>query len=176
MAASRLAALREAGARVIVVAPEILPEITAQPVTVRRKAFSPEDLDGVCLVVSAAPRGVNRAVYEAASARNLFVNSIDDPDTASAYSGGVIRRDGVLLALSTEGRAPALAGLLREGLDALLPRDLSRWMDTAEALRAAWKREKLSMEKRRPRLLEALVALYETRSPQAPQEDRNATP
>ena len=39
-----------------------------------------------------------------------------------AYAGGVVRRAGVTIAISTDGRAPALAGLLREALDAWLPR------------------------------------------------------
>ena len=37
------------------------------------------------------------------------------------------------VAISTSGAAPALAALLREGLDALLPRDLARWMWEARA-------------------------------------------
>ena len=57
----------------------------------------------------------------AADARQVFVNAVDDPANASAYLGGVVRRGGVTLAISTDGHAPALAGLLREGLDALLP-------------------------------------------------------
>ena len=42
-------------------------------------------------------------------------------------------RGGVTVAVSTDGRAPALAGLLREGLEALLPDELETW--TAEAER-----------------------------------------
>ncbi|HEY5677728.1 MAG TPA: hypothetical protein VIR81_13130, partial [Myxococcales bacterium] len=63
-------------------------------------------------------------------------------------------------AVSTEGRAPALAGLVREALEALLPADLGRWTALAEGLRAEWKARKVPMAERRPLLLRALEALY----------------
>jgi siroheme synthase (precorrin-2 oxidase/ferrochelatase) len=43
-------------------------------------------------VVAAAPPEVNRQVREAAEARRVFVNAVDDPPNATAYLGGVVRR------------------------------------------------------------------------------------
>ena len=106
---------------------------------------------------------VNRQVAEAAEARRIFVNAVDDPPNATAYLGGVVRRDGVTLAISTSGEAPAIAGMLREGLDALLPRDLADWMQTARDSRQAWRRDAVPMEQRRPLLLKALNRLYAAR-------------
>ncbi len=68
--------------------------------------------------MAAAPPEVNRQVVVAAEARRVFVNAVDDPPNATAYLGGVVRRYGVIVAISTGGRAPALAGLMREALDA----------------------------------------------------------
>ena len=56
------------------------------------------------------------------------MNAVDDPANATAYLSGVVRRDGVTIAISTSGQAPALTSLLREALDALLPRDLPAWI------------------------------------------------
>ena len=77
------------------------------------------------------------------------------------HLGGVVRRDDVTIAISTGGRAPALAGLLREGLDAWLPQDIDLWMQTADRARSLWKEIGVPMERRRPMLLEALNRLYE---------------
>jgi siroheme synthase (precorrin-2 oxidase/ferrochelatase) len=65
------------------------------------------------------------------------------------------------LASSTEGAAPALAALLRESLDSLLPPDLSRWRETAVRARERWKSAGVPMAARRPLLLQALNAIYE---------------
>ena len=172
VAASKLEALLAAGADVTVVAPEVIPEIERQSVTIVRRLFEDADLDGAWWVVAAAPPEVNRHVRAAADERRIFVNAVDDPQHASAYLGGVVRRDGVTIAISTDGRAPALAGLLREGIDALLPQDLNVWLSTADAARASWKQQGVPMEKRRPLLLDALNGLYENREPM----NRNAEP
>ncbi|HEY5949214.1 MAG TPA: hypothetical protein VIV40_27160, partial [Kofleriaceae bacterium] len=58
------------------------------------------------------------------------------------------------------GVAPALAGLLREALEAVLPEDLERWIEIAKAERIAWKQAGVPMTERRPLLLRALERLY----------------
>ena len=163
VAASKLEALLAAGADVTVVAPEVRPEIERPGVRVVRRPFEDADLDGAWWVVAAAPKVVNRQVLAAAEARRVFVNAVDDPDHATAYLGGVVRRQGVTVAISTDGRAPALAGLLREALDAWLPGDLDEWMSAADEARRTWKAQGVPMEQRRPQLLEVLNRLYTDR-------------
>jgi uroporphyrin-III C-methyltransferase/precorrin-2 dehydrogenase/sirohydrochlorin ferrochelatase len=88
---------------------------------------------------------------------------VDDPAHATAYLGGVVRRNGVTVAISTDGRAPALAGLLREALDAWLPGRLEEWLAAADTARRRWKAERVPMHERRPQLLETLNDLYAKR-------------
>lgn len=163
VAVGKLRALLDAGADVTVVAPVIAPAIAAERITVARRPFQPDDLDGVWYVVAAAPREVNAAVAREAAVRGIFVNAVDDVENASAYAGAILRRAGVTIALSTDGDAPALAGLLREGLEAVLPDDLETWMTCARHARSDWLAAGVPMEQRRPLLLEALLNLYEGR-------------
>jgi uroporphyrin-III C-methyltransferase/precorrin-2 dehydrogenase/sirohydrochlorin ferrochelatase len=160
VAAAKLAGLLADGAQVTVVAPEIRPELHQPGVTIAKRAFEPADLEGAWYVVAAAPPEINKQVLEAAEQRQVFVNAVDDPAHASAYAGSVVRRAGVTIAFSTDGRAPALAGLLREALDAWLPTDLDAWMVVSDAARREWKRSRVPMEERRPMLLETLNRLY----------------
>ena len=164
VAASKLDGLLAAGAAVTVIAPEIRTEMERPGVTLVRRAFRDDDLEGAWWAVAAAPPEVNRQVSEAAERRHLFVNAVDDPAHATAFLGGVVRRAGVTIAISTDGRAPAIAGLLREGLDAWLPADLARWMAAADEARRQWKQDGVPMEQRRPKLLEALNKLYDGRT------------
>ena len=166
VAAGKLDTLMAAGAKVTVIAPEIRPEIEREGVAIVRRAFEPADLDNAWWAIAAAPPEVNRQVLAAAEERRIFVNAVDDPRHATAYAGGVVRREGVTIAISTDGRAPALAGLLREALDAWLPADLEEWMAAADEARRAWKQEQVPMERRRPLLLETLNRLYERKNSQ----------
>jgi uroporphyrin-III C-methyltransferase / precorrin-2 dehydrogenase / sirohydrochlorin ferrochelatase len=160
VAAAKLGQLLAARADVRVVAPDVCGEIERADVLVERRAFEAADLDGVWLVVAAATPEANREVAAAAEVRRVFVNAVDDPANATAFLSGVIRRDGVTLAISTSGAAPGLTALLREGLDAVLPRDLGAWLDEARRQRAVWRREGVPMHERRPLLLKALTNLY----------------
>lgn len=167
--ASKLAALLAAGADVTVVAPNIHADVDRAEkegtIKVSRRPFVGEDLTGAWLVVAAATPDVNQEVAAAAEARSVFVNAVDDPPNATAFLSGVVRRDGVTLAISTRGEAPGLAGLLREAFDEVLPADLGVWMDEARRQRVIWKRDNVAMAERRPLLLEALNRLYEERLP-----------
>jgi uroporphyrin-III C-methyltransferase / precorrin-2 dehydrogenase / sirohydrochlorin ferrochelatase len=167
VAAAKVAALREAGAEIAVVAPEVEPALSelaaAGKIQLARRSFGAADLGGVWLVVAAATPEVNRVVAAAAESQRQFVLAVDDPTAASAFGAGTLRRGGVTIAVSTDGRAPALAGLLREGLEAVLPEDLEAWTAAAEQQRAEWRAARVPMAERRPLLLRALNDLYESR-------------
>ncbi len=167
VAVAKVEALREAEATILVVAPEPRDELAALAaagkIGLHRRSFEASDLADVWLVVAAAPPEVNRAVAAAAESLRLFVLAVDDTSAASAYGAGTLRRGGVTVAVSTDGRAPALAGLVREGLDAMLPPNLDVWTAEAERQRAAWKAAAVPMAERRPLLLQALNRLYEAR-------------
>jgi siroheme synthase-like protein len=160
VASGKIDALLSAGARVTIVAPRLDPRLLRDGVEHFQRDFEPADLDGKWYALAAAPPAVNREVARAAETRRIFVNAVDDADSASAYLGGVVRKAGVTLAVSTDGRAPALAGLLREALEAVLPEDLEAWVGTAQDLRAKWKAAGIPIPDRRPLLLRALNQLY----------------
>jgi uroporphyrin-III C-methyltransferase / precorrin-2 dehydrogenase / sirohydrochlorin ferrochelatase len=166
VASAKLRQLLAAGARVRVVSPLVLADIDrlgrSAHVHIALRAFQPSDLDGVWLAVAAATPDVNRVVAQAAQARRVFVNAVDDPENATAYLSGVVRRADVTIAISTSGDAPALTSLIREALDAVLPDDLSEWVETAREQRAEWRRDRVPMNSRKPLLLRALNDLYPT--------------
>lgn len=178
VAAAKLRQLRAAGAEVVVVAPEVDEDIARAGVVIRRRAFAEADLEGVWLVVAAATPEVNHQVAAAAETQRIFVNAVDDPPNATAYLSGVVRRDGVTLAISTSGEAPGLTGLLREALDEVLPKDLGEWVALARNERVKWRRDGVPMDERRPLLLEALNRIYTTgnaESAEAAERENGAT-
>jgi siroheme synthase-like protein len=178
VATAKVTALLQAGATVTVVAPEISSQLGelagAGRITVARRQFQPADVEGVWLVVAAVPPEVARAVSDAAEPARVFVVAVDDTAAASAFGAGTFTRGGVTIAVSTGGRAPALAGLLREGLEAVLPDDLDAWMTEAERQRAAWRADAVPFAQRRPLLLDALNGIYSSSEPPAMSSDRQS--
>jgi len=152
--------LCEVGANVRVVALQASPEVealaTAGTIKLERREFLPADLDDVWLVVAATnDPPSNRVISEAADARRVFCNAVDDPPNASAFFGSVIRRPPFLVAISSSGETPALSRLLREMLDAAIPEE--HWIEKARALRRKWKDEGTPMGERFGQLVQVIA-------------------
>lgn len=161
IALQKLRSLDGTGADIVVVAPEFHPDVaSATGITRHQRPVEEADLDGAWLVISAAPHPVNAEVSRWAESRRIFTVAVDHPEVGSAYAGGIVRKGDVTVALSTAGRAPALAGLLREALEVVLPDDVQRWVELASELRIRQRAEGVPMAERRPLLLAALQRLY----------------
>lgn len=140
VAARKVRGLIASGADLLVVAPEIGPELAALAehgtIRVKRRAFEPSDLDGALLAFAATDdRAVNEAVVRAAQARGTIVNVADDPAACNFTVPAVVRRGDVTLAISTGGRSPAFARFLREQLEVWLTDARCALLDLAAELR-----------------------------------------
>ena len=122
VAVRKVAALQAAGARVRVGAPALHPHLLASferaEIEFLPGRFQEHWLDDAWLVVAATDdRAVNQAVADAAEARRLFVNVVDDADLSSYQVPSVVRRGPLQIAISSAGAAPMLARHIREQLE-----------------------------------------------------------
>jgi siroheme synthase-like protein len=126
--ARRTATLLAAGARVLIVAPDVGPAVAGLVAAsgpdapeLARRPFEPADLDGALLAVAATgSESVDAAVSRAAAARGVLVNRADRAELGDLSFPAVVRRGPVRLAVSTGGAAPAVARLVADRLDAHL--------------------------------------------------------
>jgi siroheme synthase-like protein len=127
-------------ARVRVVAPQVTPAIAQWTEQGRlewkAKAFAPRDLDGAYLVIAAtsAP-GVNEAVFSEADARGILCNAVDDIGHCHFYYGSVVQRGDLQIAISTNGKSPALAQRLRLQLEKQFGPEYELWLEWLGAAR-----------------------------------------
>ncbi|MFM5877269.1 siroheme synthase CysG [Aeromonas veronii] len=146
--------LLDAGAQLTVVAPELDPELAelAANGSIEWLAgeFAPAQLTGKWLVVAATDRReVNALVYQSANMARIFANVVDDPKRSSFIMPSIIDRSPLMVAISSGGKAPVLARLLREKLEALLPQHLGAVATFAGSLRDRVKARFASMGERR---------------------------
>ncbi|HHQ4506415.1 siroheme synthase CysG [Aeromonas hydrophila] len=146
--------LLDAGAQLTVVAPELDPELAelAANGSIEWLAgeFAPQQLTGKWLVVAATDRReVNALVYQSANQARIFANVVDDPKRSSFIMPSIIDRSPLMVAISSGGKAPVLARLLREKLETLLPQHLGAVAAFAGSLRERVKARFASMGERR---------------------------
>lgn len=122
--------LLKAGADVTVCAPQfhasLLQKAEANQLKTIQQVFSPELLKGKWLVIAATnQRVVNQKIADAANELQLLVNVVDDPEISSFIMPSIVDRSPIVVAISSGGKAPVLARLIRERLETLLPMHLS---------------------------------------------------
>jgi len=145
IAEGKISGLFGAGANVRVVAPEATLQIAEWAIGGRlvwhARKFLPSDLDGASLAIAAtsAP-GVNRAVFQECEARGIFCNAVDDIENCHFYYGAVVQRGDLQIAISTNGKSPALAQRIRQEIEVTYGEEYATWLErlgkTRDALRA----------------------------------------
>jgi precorrin-2 dehydrogenase/sirohydrochlorin ferrochelatase len=158
VATEKVHSLLDCEANVVVVAPRIDDDLRRLPVRIERRVFRPSDLDGRFLVIAATnDRAVNQGVSAEAAERAMLCNVADDPELCSFILPAIVRRDPILVGVSTGGASPALAQRIRADIADLIRPEHAALADRLAALRPWAKRELASYEDRRD-FFQALVS------------------
>lgn len=109
--------LAEAGAHVVIIAPQVHPSARLISAEIHERSFEPDDLDGVLLAVAATgDPAVNQAVSDAAAQRSVPVNRADRA-AAGDLAFMASHRDGPLtIAVHTGGASASAATRIRDFL------------------------------------------------------------
>jgi uroporphyrin-III C-methyltransferase / precorrin-2 dehydrogenase / sirohydrochlorin ferrochelatase len=154
VAARKVDLLQRAGAEIRIVAQALSPELENLHQEARVhwlcRAFEPQQLDDVFLVIAATDDNVlNAEVYAEADKRRVLANVVDDQPRCSFIFPSIIDRSPLVVAVSSSGQAPVLARMLREKLEALLPVSIGRMADLAGGFRSKVKQQLSSVGARR---------------------------
>jgi precorrin-2 dehydrogenase/sirohydrochlorin ferrochelatase len=121
------------------------------------RCFEPADLDGKFLVVVATPWcELNDSIYREAQQRGVLCNVVDDPPRCDFYYPAVVNRGELQIAISTNGRSPALAQRLRQELEQQFGPEYEAWLKALGQKRQDLFALAIDSEERR-RLLHNLV-------------------
>jgi len=117
VAVRKARALGACGAAVRLVAPDVLPEAVLPGLTVDRRLFHDGDVAGMTLVVAATDdRALNCRVADLCKAQGIPVNVVDDPGNCTFHFPAIVRKGPMVAAVSSEGRCPVAAKLVRDRL------------------------------------------------------------
>jgi precorrin-2 dehydrogenase/sirohydrochlorin ferrochelatase len=161
VAARKVAALRQAGARPVVISPVIGESLRGQvevgEIDALEREYRPGDLAGVRLVIAATDDpGTNEAVWREALAAGCLVNVVDDPARCNFYVPATVRRGALTLGISTGGNSPLLARRIRQALEAQFGPAYETYVDLLGDLRPVVQ-EQIADPARRKQLWAALL-------------------
>ena len=153
VAEGKIGSLLDAGASVRVVAPDAIPQVQKRAkngsIEWYCRGFEPHDLDGAFLVITATSSpDVNAQVFQEARMRSMLCNSVDDPENCDFYYAAVVTRGDLQIAISTNGRSPALAQRLRKELEQQFGPEYEAWVKELGETREQLTRQKVPLEPR----------------------------
>jgi precorrin-2 dehydrogenase/sirohydrochlorin ferrochelatase len=161
LAVRRLQALRAAGAQdVLVFADAAEPAlVSAAGAALRARLPDDADLQALHVLWIAGLAGLAEENALAAAARRLrvLVNVEDRPECCDFHSVAEVRRKNLTLTVSTNGKAPGLAGNIRRNLEQCFGPEWDARVEEVAALRADWRAAGVPMAEA-ARRIDALVA------------------
>jgi precorrin-2 dehydrogenase/sirohydrochlorin ferrochelatase len=119
-----------------------LTEAGVVPIEIPVHGASPAGLK--LLYIAGTSRSDAAALAARAREAGIFVNVEDMPELCDFHAPATVRRGDLLVTISTGGRAPGLARLIREWVSAKLGSEWSRQLDVVSERRARWRAEGLA--------------------------------
>lgn len=146
--------LSRAGASLQVVALSLQPELEQLLKTSKGQwlasEYQPEHLRQVDLVVAATDdTALHQRLFAACQAQNLPINVVDTPELCSFIFPALVDRSPILIGISSGGKAPVLARLLRARLESIIPTRYSELAELAGRFRAQVKQRLATLTQRR---------------------------
>ena len=161
VAARKVQDLLAARARVTVIAPHACRHIRElaeeKRIQARFRPYTKEDLGGAFVAIAATDdEEVNARVASDAAAMNVLVNVVDRPALCTFTVPATLCRGDLTFAVATEGRCPALSGILREELETRYGPEYSELVGLFAELR----REMIAQDWDGRRIRETLAKTY----------------
>jgi len=115
-----------------------------------KKSFTENDIKSPILIIAATNNfKVNKEIYRVANKKNIPINVVDQPKLCSFTMGSIIERDALVIAITSGGKAPVLARMLREKIEVLIPASYGSLVNYVGNLRGFVKKNIKSGNKRR---------------------------
>jgi precorrin-2 dehydrogenase/sirohydrochlorin ferrochelatase len=126
VAARKVEILLQFGAHLVVISPKLIPELEAYKekgafIHIDR-LYCDKDIEGAFLVIAAtSDNEANERIYNTAVKLNIFVNVVDDPEKCTFLFPSVIKKDDLVIGVSTSGSFPMLSKALRKKIENIVP-------------------------------------------------------
>ena len=133
-----------------VLTPHLRDLVETEQISYLARSYRPGDLTGAFLVICATDQAeINHQVWQEAIANRQLVNVVDDTPRCNFIAPSILRKGDLSIAISTSGKAPALAVRLKERFQRELGPEYERFLELAGELREPFARHIPDFDKRK---------------------------
>lgn len=161
IALEKIHGLLACDARVLVVAPEAVPDVQKLAdegaIALERRGYRAGDLDDCMLAIAATDdTPLNETIYRDATERSMLVNVVDVPALCTFILPAIVREGPVAIGISTAGTSPALAKRMKRESGAMFGPEYARLAEMLDAVRP-WAKQHLATYDDRREFFESIV-------------------
>ena len=143
------------GAIVTVVSPDATEKLKSLAlegiITLKTRTYRPADMQGMFLVVGATDNdSLNRQINHDAEQLNTLCNIADQPEVCNFILPATVKRDDLVIAISTSGKSPAFAKKLRKQLEQQFGPEYATFLTLMGGIRSRLLRQKHAPEEHKP--------------------------
>ncbi|MFQ6082865.1 MAG: bifunctional precorrin-2 dehydrogenase/sirohydrochlorin ferrochelatase [Candidatus Aminicenantia bacterium] len=160
-ATRKVKTLLEAKAKVTVISPKLTKELKELvengSIEVIKRRYKEGDLDKYFLIFGATDsKEINKIIVKEAKKKKILCNIIDDPSNCDFYVPSTYTQGDLKIAISTNGKSPALARKIREELSNFYGKEVALFLNLLGSLRKKIK-VKFPDERKRRKILFKIV-------------------
>ena len=151
----KVTSLVACGAIVTVVSPDAT--VTLQTlshegvIALKKRPYRPADMEGMFLVFGATDNdSLNRQINQDAEQLNTLCNIADRPEVCNFILPATVKRDDLVIAISTSGKSPAFAKQLRKQLEQQFGHEYATFLNLMGRIRSLLLKEKHAPEEHKP--------------------------
>ncbi len=153
--------LLECGAKVTVVSPFATEKLAKMAennkITLHKRSYEASDPDSAFLVIGATDdEALNIQISRDAEKQNKLCNIADRPEVCNFILPAIVKRDDLIIAISTSGKSPAFAKKLRKELEKQFGDEYAVFLKMMGAIRKKLLSEKHEPEAHKP-IFEKLI-------------------
>jgi precorrin-2 dehydrogenase/sirohydrochlorin ferrochelatase len=140
VAARKVKALFETGARLVIISPKIdamlSVSLQATNVEIIKSHYEKSYLAGAILVIAATDdQPLNKQIYKDCQELEILCNVVDQPQLCDFFVPAIVKRGNLQIAIATEGNCPAFAGHIRDKLEKILTEEHGAFLAVLEKMR-----------------------------------------
>ncbi len=128
--------------KITVISPKITKELQdfylSKRIVWKKRKFLMNDLkDAYMVVVAVDNMRIQERIFSYCKKKGILCNSVDSPDYCNFIFPALVVRGDLVVGISTSGKVPALSSFVRQSIEKVLPKDISKLLEEAHLLRSS---------------------------------------
>ncbi|NPA13248.1 MAG: bifunctional precorrin-2 dehydrogenase/sirohydrochlorin ferrochelatase [Aquificae bacterium] len=137
--------------------PQVKSYLEQNSIPFEEREFRFTDLDGVDIVIVAVDDiPLQKEIFQYTRDKKIMVNSVDSPDYCDFIFPAYVKREDVVIGITTSGEAPGLSAKLRKYIQQCLPENLEDILNQVKNLRNSLPKG----EERQKRIIQLVERLF----------------